>query len=389
MRSLQRVTELERRGTPLAGGRENYTRDMSRLAEIPFTYGLAVMGIAVSSLVALYWSWTQGWLPGLSGRSERRHHHGSGRGLDHGSREQEAPQESAEFRAASAHHPSEIPHHGSQHHGSQWHSEASEGWSPEIGRDEDETDSRWHAVPEADMPEDPPAERHAEAISYEPDADEIEPEAFEFEPEPSRMEHEPRVADEVEAPVSRDPAETFADRRGFDNDAPPEPAEDDDFLYTTEVASEPVGEELTPTSADPPVEGAKRAETQAKSDRARRKTAKPKGADAKPGTAAGTKPVTVRKPKKADAIAPAVADDLTRIVGIGPTIARQLGDMGITRFDQLARLGSDELDRIDATLKFRGRSRRERWVEQAVTLGGIESKPAHKVKARAGTKKPK
>ena len=59
-------------------------------------------------------------------------------------------------------------------------------------------------------------------------------------------------------------------------------------------------------------------------------------------------------------------DDLTRIKGLGPKLAVTLGELGITRFGQIAAWSEADIDRIDAQLgRFQGRIRRDGWVEQA------------------------
>lgn len=59
-------------------------------------------------------------------------------------------------------------------------------------------------------------------------------------------------------------------------------------------------------------------------------------------------------------------DDLCRIKGIGPKFADALHDAGFSRFDQLAGLTQNEIDRLDSQLgAFRGRIARDRIVEQA------------------------
>lgn len=69
--------------------------------------------------------------------------------------------------------------------------------------------------------------------------------------------------------------------------------------------------------------------------------------------------------------APAAADDLTRIKGIGPKLNALLTSLGITRYAQIAAWGEDDLARIDAQLgSFAGRPRRDNWVEQARLLAG-------------------
>jgi predicted flap endonuclease-1-like 5' DNA nuclease len=63
------------------------------------------------------------------------------------------------------------------------------------------------------------------------------------------------------------------------------------------------------------------------------------------------------------------SDDLTRLKGVGPKLAAQLRDMGITRFAQIAAWDDADIDRVDAQLgRFQGRIRRDGWVEQARLL---------------------
>lgn len=62
-------------------------------------------------------------------------------------------------------------------------------------------------------------------------------------------------------------------------------------------------------------------------------------------------------------------DDLTRLKGVGPKLAAQLGEMGIASFDQIAAWTEADIDRVDARLgRFQGRIRRDGWVEQARLL---------------------
>lgn len=64
-----------------------------------------------------------------------------------------------------------------------------------------------------------------------------------------------------------------------------------------------------------------------------------------------------------------IDDDLTRLKGVGPKLAAQLGEMGITTFSQIAAWHDADIDRIDAGLgRFQGRIRRDSWVEQARLL---------------------
>lgn len=61
-----------------------------------------------------------------------------------------------------------------------------------------------------------------------------------------------------------------------------------------------------------------------------------------------------------------VGDDLQRMKGVGPKLASLLQARGLTRFEQIAALGPDEVSAIDAELgAFKGRLTRDRVVEQA------------------------
>lgn len=63
------------------------------------------------------------------------------------------------------------------------------------------------------------------------------------------------------------------------------------------------------------------------------------------------------------------ADDFQRMKGVGPKFAQLLQAHGFTRFEQLAKLSGDEVERLDADLgPFRGRLTRDRVVEQACFL---------------------
>jgi predicted flap endonuclease-1-like 5' DNA nuclease len=72
-------------------------------------------------------------------------------------------------------------------------------------------------------------------------------------------------------------------------------------------------------------------------------------------------------PDIADAKGP--PDNLQLLKGVGPKLAAQLNQFGITRFEQLAGLSGNEVALIDARLgAFSGRIARDRLVEQACYL---------------------
>lgn len=62
-------------------------------------------------------------------------------------------------------------------------------------------------------------------------------------------------------------------------------------------------------------------------------------------------------------------DDLTALKGVGPKLASTLNGMGLTTYDQIAKLSDTQLETIDQKLgAFAGRLKRDRVVEQAAYL---------------------
>lgn len=77
------------------------------------------------------------------------------------------------------------------------------------------------------------------------------------------------------------------------------------------------------------------------------------------------------KPKGLLAKAPADADDLKLIKGVGPGLEKQLNALGIYRFRQLAKFKEADLTWVDENLSsFKGRCFRDDWVGQANALKG-------------------
>jgi len=64
-------------------------------------------------------------------------------------------------------------------------------------------------------------------------------------------------------------------------------------------------------------------------------------------------------------ISGALADDLTRLVGIGPKLAAALGELGVTRFSQIAAWTPDDVASFDQLLALKGRADRDAWIAQA------------------------
>jgi predicted flap endonuclease-1-like 5' DNA nuclease len=62
-------------------------------------------------------------------------------------------------------------------------------------------------------------------------------------------------------------------------------------------------------------------------------------------------------------------DDLLQVKGIGPSLNKLLGSLGVTRFDQIAAWTSGDIGTVDGHLgAFKGRITRDSWVEQARLL---------------------
>jgi len=62
-------------------------------------------------------------------------------------------------------------------------------------------------------------------------------------------------------------------------------------------------------------------------------------------------------------------DNLLEIKGLGPRIAMMLNGLGVTRFEQIARLTPEEQVQLDQHLgPFKGRIDQDRWIDQARIL---------------------
>ncbi|RWB76011.1 MAG: proton-conducting membrane transporter [Mesorhizobium sp.] len=95
-------------------------------------------------------------------------------------------------------------------------------------------------------------------------------------------------------------------------------------------------------------------------------------------TAAGKPAAKAAAPKKAAApakkaaaapkAAPGKADNLRRLIGIGPVNERLLKGQGVTTYAQIAAWTDADVKRIEEVLNFDGRIAREKWIEQAKLL---------------------
>ncbi|WEK06167.1 MAG: NADH-quinone oxidoreductase subunit NuoE [Candidatus Devosia phytovorans] len=68
------------------------------------------------------------------------------------------------------------------------------------------------------------------------------------------------------------------------------------------------------------------------------------------------------------------ADDLKLIAGVGPVLERRLNALGITQWNQVAKLTPEQIDQVEGSLNFKGRVARDNWLAQSEVLarGGEE-----------------
>jgi len=99
--------------------------------------------------------------------------------------------------------------------------------------------------------------------------------------------------------------------------------------------------------------------------------ARPAAAAAEPAAAAA-EPAALAEPaaaaKPAGAADQGAADNLSLISGVGPKIKQSLGELGYTRFAQIAALTLEEIETIETALKSKGRIARDEWIDQAREL---------------------
>ncbi|QYX55625.1 NADH-quinone oxidoreductase subunit E [Roseovarius sp. SCSIO 43702] len=102
----------------------------------------------------------------------------------------------------------------------------------------------------------------------------------------------------------------------------------------------------------------------------------PAGEDMETDQVTGQKPHTLTAPRGSG------PDDLKKIKGVGPKLEAMLHSLGFYHFDQIAQWSEAEKTWVDDHLEgFRGRVRRDNWVEQAKLLAeGKETEFSSRVK---------
>ncbi|MDX8528776.1 proton-conducting membrane transporter [Mesorhizobium sp. MSK_1335] len=79
-------------------------------------------------------------------------------------------------------------------------------------------------------------------------------------------------------------------------------------------------------------------------------------------------PVSAAKKAAAPQAATGKADNLRRLIGIGPVNERLLKGQGVTSYAQIGAWTTADVKRIEEVLNFDGRIAREKWIEQAKLL---------------------
>ncbi|WP_189510085.1 MULTISPECIES: proton-conducting membrane transporter [unclassified Mesorhizobium] len=131
----------------------------------------------------------------------------------------------------------------------------------------------------------------------------------------------------------------------------------------TDKASAPAPAPLMSTAAKAKSAPSKAAAKPAAAKPAARSTAAPKPAARRAAPKAAAK-----KAAPASGKATAKADNLRRLIGIGPVNEKLLKGQGVTTYAQIAAWTDADVKRIEEVLNFDGRIAREKWIEQAKLL---------------------
>ncbi len=95
------------------------------------------------------------------------------------------------------------------------------------------------------------------------------------------------------------------------------------------------------------------------------------------------KPAEAAPAPVAAPVAAAQADDISLIGGVGPKMEKGLHELGFTTFAQIAAWTDEDIVKVEAHLKQKGRVGREEWIEQAKELAAGKPPRAKTDKARS------
>ncbi|TGZ37920.1 proton-conducting membrane transporter, partial [bacterium M00.F.Ca.ET.162.01.1.1] len=79
------------------------------------------------------------------------------------------------------------------------------------------------------------------------------------------------------------------------------------------------------------------------------------------------------------------ADNLRRLIGIGPVNEKLLKAQGVTSYAQIAAWTDADVKRVEEVLNFDGRIAREKWIEQAKLLAAGDEAEFARLFPTAGT----
>jgi predicted flap endonuclease-1-like 5' DNA nuclease len=167
-------------------------------------------------------------------------------------------------------------------------------------------------------------------------------------------------------------------------------------LLSTPAAAKSAPAATKPAPAKPAAKAAPAKATTAKSAAPKPAAAKPAASKPAAATASAAKsspaPKAAAKKSAPAAAKPAAAkpaaakaDNLRRLIGIGPVNEKLLKAQGVTTYAQIAAWTAADIKRIEDVMNFDGRIARERWIEQAKLLAAGNEAEFAKQFPTAGT----
>lgn len=167
-------------------------------------------------------------------------------------------------------------------------------------------------------------------------------------------------------------------------------------LLSTPAAAKSAPAAAKPAPAKPAAKAAPAKAATAKSAAPKPAAAKPAASKPAASTASAAKsspaPKAAAKKSAPAAAKPAAAkpaaakaDNLRRLIGIGPVNEKLLKAQGVTSFAQIAAWTAADIKRIEDVMNFDGRIARERWIEQAKLLAAGNETEFAKQFPTAGT----
>ncbi|RWD67113.1 MAG: proton-conducting membrane transporter [Mesorhizobium sp.] len=136
----------------------------------------------------------------------------------------------------------------------------------------------------------------------------------------------------------------------------------------TDKASAPAPAPLMSTAAKAKSAPSKAAAKPAAAKSAAAKPAARSTAAPKPAARTAAAKAAAKRAAPASGKATAKADNLRRLIGIGPVNEKLLKGQGVTTYAQIAAWTDADVKRIEEVLNFDGRIAREKWIEQAKLL---------------------